>query len=200
MTGDGSVDAPVDMPDEQQVCFGSSQFSLFTVCYGQSQVPSAPINASIDATYDTTICAPPGRVVTSKGIESCLVAGGRVEIDATFTIVGTRPLVILATTDLLVAQSGIVDASSNKGRNGPNANASTCNPQGAGGAASSGGGGGAGGSFATAGGSGGAGGNSPSTIGTAASAPPPMTLAGGCRGSNGGEGNAMMPGGDGGAS
>ncbi len=197
---DGSVDAPPDMPEEEQVCFGNSPFSLFTVCYGQSQVPTAPINATIDAKYDTTACAAPGRVVTSKGIESCLVAGGRIEITASFTVTGTRPLVILATTDLLVAQSGIVDASSPKTRNGPNANASTCNPQGAGGAATSGGGGGAGGSFATAGGSGGAGGSSTSTIGVAANAPSPMTLVGGCAGSRGGEGNAMNAGGDGGAS
>ena len=90
------VDAPIDA-FEAQVCFGTTSASLFSICYGETRVPSGTLALNAPQTLDTsTGCAPTGTLVMSKGIESCLVAAGRIEISAALTVIGSRPLVLLA--------------------------------------------------------------------------------------------------------
>src|SRR5262249_17808428 len=117
------------------------------------------------------------------GPDVCVVAGTSVTVGAV-RAVGTRPLVIIASTTITVTE--ILDVSSNGGIAGAGANDAACVLGGAAGNSNNGAGGGAGGSF---GGAGASGGNGAGAIGGAATAAMNATFVrGGCRGANGGKG------------
>jgi hypothetical protein len=189
------ADRPSDTPPGA-TCFGTSPSSLVTQCYLPGTLPTNTLVISTMRQIDTQMdCT---AMVTSHGVQACLVTAQTITIDATVTASGSLPLVLLATGTLTVTVNGTIDVSSNRMGDGANPDASSCNPGGTGGSAGSGGGGGAGGSFGTVGGSGGTGNSTASNMGTAIAATATITLRGGCRGSSGGDGNGTNRGGTGG--
>jgi hypothetical protein len=127
---------------------------------------------------------------TADGV--CVLAATSIEVRAgvTLHVTGPRPLLLLATTSMVIA--GTLDAASHRGGTvGPGANPVVCARGTASTAAGGRGGGGDGGTFASAGGDGGDSvgrgvkGSAPTTVDV------PTTLRGGCPGS---EGASLNPG------
>jgi len=164
-------------------CGGSGAFQ---VCYPQLPASARTLPGSID-TNSSTLCQsdqPTGWLAQGQS-EACVVIGTNINVLATTTVTGSRPLVLFASENLTIASGGVLDASSKKGgARGPASPSSACNAPirdpGTGG-------GGAGGSFMSLGGDGGQG-NGGSVGGRAGDnvATPPAALRGGCDGQAGG--------------
>jgi hypothetical protein len=181
------VDAPtVDPPP----CFGVAPF---VVCLDQPAGGAMVIQQALD--IDTTACT----TTTSDG--ACLIAAESIHIAGAVTVSGMRPLILLATDELVVDMKGSIDAASHAGMLGPAANPSTCIAGTEPGSSLAGGGGGRGGSFSSLGGNGGRG-NSGATAGGIAGPITGMAIAslrGGCPGGVGSGGTMTgNPPGDGG--
>lgn len=182
---------------DSALCYGGGDLPICLLV-----VPSGPFNVASNQMLSTSVDGNCDRIIAQTGTapELCVHAATMISIDATLTVSGTRPLVLLATHDITI--SGLVDASSNSsGQLGPAANPSDCTISADGqDSANSGGGGGGGGSFGSVGGMGGDASNfaSGGTAGAAVTTPP---LRGGCRGGRGGlglAGSTHAVGGDGG--
>jgi hypothetical protein len=186
LESDAAIDAPVDIASELPPnCYGS--FGSMPYCLG-----SAPVN-DFKITALTTIDTGDAQACTKVIADQCVIAARSIEIDARFAPTGSRPLVMIATTSIVISALGMLDVASHAGTTGPGSNAADCGaPMGPGM-----GGGGAGGSFAARGGNGGNGelGNGG---GAAVASAPPRDLRGGCAGGIG-EINGGAPGDGGGA-
>ena len=191
--GEPLIDAPPDAaPDAfDPNCFGSGAFYL---C-----LPAMPAgNITIDGReIDTTTCTGSDeQTATLGGVSVCVLSADRVTLGAaqTLGVVGNRPLVIVAVTAMTI--NGVVDATSERGDTGPNANPTVCNNAGTTGVTNAaGGGGGAGGSFGSIGGKGGNGGGGAGAGGTATAivTQPVTVLRGGCAGGGGAIGAGGNP-------
>jgi len=146
--------------------------------------PSMPRIVGSDLTIDTTDGCATTTMGTADGV--CVLAATSIEVTtgATLHVTGPRPLLLLATTSMVIA--GTLDAASHRaGTVGPGANPAACARGTAPTVAGGSGGGGYGGTFATAGGDGGdsigrgAKGSAPTTVDV------PTTLRGGCPGITG---------------
>jgi hypothetical protein len=176
---DGSPDVPIDMPSAN--CFGTGLDVL--VCL--PALPSTDFHVSSDRDIDTTndpLC-------TSGITRFCVIAGTSIHIDAGKRLgaSGSRPLVLISTSDLLV--EGVLDVASHlqtPQHSGPGADSPTCHA----GTTALTHGGGYGGSFGTKGGNGG--GMVGAMAGTTLI---PTTLQGGCKGANGANGGVSGHGG-----
>jgi hypothetical protein len=164
----GTPDAPPDMTSPN--CFGTGLDVRFCL----TAPPAVDLHVMSDSSIDTDgpMCAP--------GISKfCVIARTKVEIEQGNTLgaSGSRPLVVVSTSDLVI--DGVLDVASHINtpqHAGPGADSMLCHdgtPAGIHG-------GGWGGSFGTKGGNGGAvnGANAGTTLS-------PTTLQGGCKGSDG---------------
>jgi hypothetical protein len=160
-------------------------------------LPTMPLVVGSTMTIDTTTDCAETTMGTANGV--CVVAATVIEVSAGATLraTGSRPLVLLATTSIVV--TGTLDAASHRGGTaGPGANPAAC-PTGTAPTAAGGGGGGYGGTFVTLGGDGGecltrgAKGIAPTT------AEVPVSLRGGCPGIAGASTNPGAGGAGGGA-
>lgn len=134
-----------------RLCFDG----LPTVCL--TAVPAQPLVISADRTIDTDVSGMCTATAMNTAAGTCVVAASRIEIraGAKVRVIGSKPLVLLGTAELIV--EGTIDVASHVGERGAGANPATCvSPD----AIASGGGGncggGGGGSFGAAGGAGGA--------------------------------------------
>ena len=191
---DAGPDAPIDVLDayvpDAQVCFGAG---IGAICL--SAVPTQPLVLPA-AVFDTG-AAGCTEVVTQNTVELCVMAGTMVTLAAgsVFRAVGTRPLVVVATSTLVIA--GTIDVSSPRGgAPGAGTAVADCGSPGVGENDAGGAGGGAGGSFGGRGGDGGTGDTNnnggPSGTGsggTSLAAIVPTALRAGCPGADGGDGN-----------
>jgi hypothetical protein len=165
-----SGDAVTD--DGSPLCFGNS---LERVCLARMPTGVFEVGSAVAINTDASqMCEP----LTSSTVDACVIAGMTVDVDDRLTAVGSRPLVLLSLTHLVIGPTGYVDASSSHlGMPiGSGANPALCPPLGL----STGGAGGAGGSFTGRGGTGGAG-----TLGMGGVPAPPSSatmLRGGCSG------------------
>jgi hypothetical protein len=174
--------------DGNGTCFGAGfeKVCLFQVPTARAFPTAMTINT--DLSCDS---------VASTTFPACVIAGSTIDISASLRVIGSRPIVLVATGALHVTSSGGLDvASYNSGSTGVGAGSIQCasdgNP-----ASSSGGGGG--GSFGASGGRGGdgplgSGGGDP-TMGP----PLPITLHGGCSGDHGSSPSTGLGGAGGGA-
>ena len=200
--GDDAVDGPVDAGIDTPMVDANLCFDGFTrVCL--AALPTAQRVITTDTTIDTAAGCAVTTMGTANGI--CVIAATTIEIQvgATLHTTGNKPLLLLATTSILVA--GTLDAASHRppGLIGPGAGpgVATCGtgtaPTATGSTVS--GGGGYGGTFGTIGGDGGdstgrgAKGVAPQT------AIVPTTLRAGCAGVPGANNNPGLGGRGGGA-
>ena len=167
------------LADAPPGCYGAG---TFTVCL--SFTPQSPLmlGATLSTNTNSSDCVavPPSWTANGQP-DACFVIASVLAVPSGGTsVTGTRPLVLLATGDIVI--DGVLDVASHVGGAvGPAANASTCS---AGAAPASGGhGGGAGGSFTSSGGSGGNAGGAGGTAGTTTTSS--TTLRGGCAGQHG---------------
>lgn len=192
----GDIDAGVPI-DGGPNCFGSG---LVQICL--QALPTAPITLG-SQTIDTAtspMCVPFTSI--PAGLSACVIAGTLIsQPNGTFRAEGTLPLVVVASGDITIGGSGVIDVASHRGGTvgGAASNASQClagvTPTQAGGT----GGGGYGGSFGGAGGNG----NSGVAGGNGGIAAPasgtPTVVRGGCPGSQGADGGSGSGGGTPGA-
>jgi len=167
-------DVPADVAIDASLCFGS--FGDAPYCLDAA--PTVPLTfgtATNINTQNSTSCSP-------LFANECVIPATLIEIDNTISVIGTRPLVLISTSVLHVAEAGTLDAAS---RRGAASNPSICDNGNGPGAA----GGGQGGSF---GGVGGDGGKGESGGGNAGNAIVPLLLQGGCPGGNGGSGGGAQ--------
>jgi hypothetical protein len=177
------ADARVDTPPNT-TCYGSG---LFVDCY-----PAAVAPTNIDTPIgqiDTSNASNCTRLVPQiNGPELCLRTAQSITITGYVRFKGSRPLVLLATSTILVTTSGTLDVSSFRNDVGAGGNTGTCANVGTGSAdtgssANAGAGGGGGAGFGTPGGTGGtsdaAGGSSGGTTAL-------TQIRGGCHGGRGG--------------
>jgi hypothetical protein len=186
--------APADATEDSAA---SLCFDGFTrVCL--QALPTMPLVVGADMTIDTTAGCAETTMGTADGV--CVVAATTIEVSAGATLraTGPRPLVLLATTSIMI--SGTLDAASHwNGTAGPGANPVACSLGTAPTVTSGSGGGGYGGTFVTIGGDGGdsltrgAKGIAPTTSAV------PGSLRGGCSGIAGASTNAGAGGAGGGA-
>ena len=191
-----AVDASEDAAETPMVD-ASLCFDGFTrVCL--QALPTTPLVVGADMTINTATGCAATTMGTASGV--CVVAATAIEVrsGATLLATGPVPLVLLATSSIVVA--GTLDGASHRGgTTGPGANPDACRTGTAPTLASGSGGGGYGGTFATVGGDGGdsmgrgAKGIAPTT------ADMPATLRGGCPGVAGAGPNPGAPGAGGGA-
>jgi hypothetical protein len=135
--------------------YGPANGGLLRVCLDSGLDLSWQPRLSIDTSSDDCMQV----VDQPNGPQLCVLAGRSIAIGAGLVATGSRPLVLVATEDLLIGAQGHISVD---GRNalapGPGANDATCSAMNVDGTRSNlagGGGGGAGGSFATRGGNGG---------------------------------------------
>jgi hypothetical protein len=161
-------------------------------------LPTMPLVVGSDTTIDTAAGCEATTMGTADGV--CVVAATMIEVrsGATLRATGLRPLVLLATSSIVVA--GTLDAASHRGgTTGPGANPAACRIGTAPTLANGSGGGGHGGTFATIGGDGG------DSVGRGAkgvastTVDVPVSLRGGCPGVAGAGPNPGAPGAGGGA-
>ena len=196
---DASPDAPPDAPPDAQSCFGNGL--LGALCLASA--PSTPALVP-SGTLDTGNDASCTQVISVAGIELGVIAGSTVGMAGDTTVIGTRPLVLLAASTLTIDHT--LDLSSKRGGpTGAAADSAICgqpgNASGTGGNDNGGAAGGGGGSFQQRGGAGGTGdtNGSPTAGASSGQAQPASSLRGGCPGGAGGNG-AGHAGGAGGAS
>ncbi len=179
---DGLFDA--DVGDAGDACFGG--FTL--VC--PLVLPSMPLDINTNLTINTDSDPRCGPTTNAAAANVCVVMATSISISGTLRGVGSRPLLLLATTGTIVV-IGLVDVASHGGDgtraagNQPSTCANATPPSGQGG--------GAGGSF------GGRGGNGGGVGGIAAASVQLIDLHGGCRGTNGGGAGNGLAGQSGGA-
>lgn len=178
---DGSVDSPIDTPVFP--CYGAAS-GFVRVCLTAAAPPA--FDVTTETTLDTDSSDRCAVVTGTNTAGACVVVADTIRIMDRLDAIGSKPLVLVATTTLVV--DGKIDAASHRSGNlGPGASSAVCTT----GSPATGTGGGAGGSFTgLGGGGGGTGGGSPGPI-TAV----PTTLRGGCRGMMG----SSLGGGAGGA-
>jgi hypothetical protein len=165
--------------------------AMFSVCFGTGLVrpcfPTAP-SGSFDVTVDTTFNTddPANCLKDVSGMNvagTCVVAAGSISITRHMDVIGSKPLVLVATGSINVTggQAHIDASSYHNGRTGAGATPTGCSAQTA---PSGAGGGAAGGSFGGKGGDGGSifGGGAGGKAGTIVT---PAKLRGGCPGQNG---------------
>jgi hypothetical protein len=176
-------DVGEETPPDARVCFGEGNYE---VCL-QAITPLPPLDLPATLSTDAAPCLTPVPASfwakTTGQPDSCVIVAESIQVPATTTVTGSRPLVLVATGTITIA--GALDLSSRQGivELGPAANWGLCPaPTPPGGAAA--GGGGPGGSFQFAGGNGGNG-----NAGTGSTASPEVTapniLRGGCSGTKG---------------
>src|SRR5262249_35704830 len=130
-------------PDAQQ-CFGS----LTQLCLAAPPTGELMLTEAIDTSSDARCTT----MSQAGGPDLCVMSGGVVQVSGNVTTTGSRPLVLIAASTLIV--SGTLDASSTQaGAVGGGADAGECVAPAPPGGGS--GGGGAGGSFGDTGGGGG---------------------------------------------
>ena len=193
---DAHVGGDVSSEGDSMGCFGTG--ASFTICL--PDLPTTPYAVSSPTTFDTgtdctfTLTPPGGELV-------CVRAATTIMISSQLTVVGTRPLVLVATMALQVTGAGTIDVASHRGGTlGGGTQSSGCTTSTPGAPLTTGGAGGGGGSFGTDGGDGGNGDGGNAARGQAGVATPrPAFLRGGCRGGNGGAGGPGATGGLGGA-
>lgn len=184
-TATGSVDASPQTPTDARPvdtlpanCFGTG----LDVRICLKTLPDADFHVSSTRTIDTTGGAP-----CEPGISQfCVIAGTTIQIDqgSTLGVSGTRPLVLISTSQLGV--DGVLDVASHLAtppRVGPGADSPLCHAE----TAATTRGGGSGGSLGTKGGNGG-----PMGGAMAGAALVPTTLQGGCKGSDGADGGGQL--------
>jgi hypothetical protein len=199
----GSASGPDGPIADASLCYGTG---LVRVCLASapSKAVSYPTVTQLDTT-DTAGCTQ--TMAQADGPELCIIAGTTVTIDGALLVTGSRALVLIAADSATV--SGTLDLSSTSaGRRGAGANQGTCVHPGPGADDTGGAGGGGGAGLGTNGGTGGTGdlndNGSPVGQGRGGMAgvaqTMPTLLRGGCRGGDGGAGDAVhrAPGGDGG--
>jgi hypothetical protein len=174
-----TADAPPDIAFDGPVeCYGTGLG--VNVCLNPPTMDLNLMGPTTDVDTDhSPLCVP------ANPTTLCVLAGKMVSIDTHLVVVGSRPLVIVATGALSVKAAAIVDVASHHGRRGPGSDTGSCgigtDPD------MNGGGGGRGGSLGSAGGNGGTGNNN--GIGAIAGAAQVVTsFRGGCPGSDGGGG------------
>jgi hypothetical protein len=185
-----SVDAKEfkDAPPEPNKCFGSG---LGKLCL--SELPTMPL--MLDGTIDTDVAANCTEVITVGSTLSCVKAGTTVGLAGNKTArgVGSRPLVIVATTTMTI-DGTLTVGSVRGGPSGAGASTAACTAPAPPQNDVEGSGGGAGGSFAGNGGDGGRGDLNNAPNGTADPGQHALALAtittlrAGCGGGNGGDG------------
>jgi hypothetical protein len=178
-TSTGGLDAPVDtLPPN---CFGTGLD--VRVCL--SAPPSGDFHVTTDRMIDTTGGPPCDPDIATF----CVIAGTAVQIDQgkTLGVNGTRPLVLVSTSELVI--DGVLDVASHLNTPqhfGPGADSPLCHA----GTVAANRGGGSGGSLGTTGGNGG-----PTGGALAGATLVPATLQGGCKGSDGAGGGQLGHGG-----
>jgi hypothetical protein len=168
------------------MCVGSG---LFHLCYPAALRPKGVARVTGTTTIDTDACAQVVRQL--GGGDACLVAADSIIVPSGATVVGigSRPLVLLATTTIDI--EGTIDVASHRGAAvGAGADPASCTA-----VAPTSPGGGAGGTYGTDGGDGGIG-LPDGAPGLAANTGDPVDVRGGCPGGNGASGGG--PGGVGG--
>lgn len=172
VTDDLAVDSNVITPDAR-TCFGSG---LATICLATLPTTTRTLTNAINTETDP-LC----EVYTGTDLNRfCVISGTSISISS-LSAVGTKPLVLIATSGTISVSGSLAVASHRVGAiRGAGGNATQC----VAGTAASAGQGGPGGSF---GGKGGKGGNGEQggTLPTSANATTPTILRGGCRGVNG---------------
>lgn len=176
---DAAVDAApmIDAPPPQ-FCIGTG--------IGRTCFDTEPTTAiTLPATINTGECA---TVMTVAGVQACVLAGSRIEMNTNVRVTGTRPLVLLSATTIVV---DFVLAASSRNETiptfvGPGSPGAACGAGGAPGANGAGSGGGPGGSFVGQGGSGGTGAAGNTAGGTAAGPETNLAFHAGCPGRDGG--------------
>lgn len=171
------------------------QSKLLEGCFAAG---TADITYASDTVISTDVACP--ALLIQDAREVCVVTGDNIVLEANvlFRATGTRPLLIHAKRQLLIA--GTLDVAGHRETGAGASSATTCaSGSGTSSGTLTGSGGGAGGSFAAAGGSGGSG---PGGSGGSALTPlAATTLRGGCAGGRGGTGTSSggLPGAGGGA-
>lgn len=179
-TEPGMPDAPgdvgmVDAPMMALSCHGSFKM----VCIGIVPAPTLDVGGSALLAINTDTssqCLAPaaGSTVTS----GCILAAANIYINGTIRATGSKPLILIATTQISVNGGALIDVASRVAEQGAGGRTS-CSGGGPGGNA-----GGSGGSFGTRGGIGGSSGGS--TSGTPGGVTALQNLVGGCPGVAGG--------------
>ena len=177
--GDPGEETPIDA----RTCFGEGNYE---VCL-QAITPMPSLDLPVALSTDAAPCLTPVPASfwakTTGQPDGCVIVAESIQVPATTTVTGSRPLVLVATGTITIV--GALDLSSRQGIDalGPAANSGLCTaPTPPGGAAA--GGGGPGGSFQLIGGPGG---NGNAGTGSTASAPvtAPNILRAGCAGTKG---------------
>ena len=185
----GTTTSNLTILDNDQACFGAG---ASTVCFDRGPTTGLVLPATID-TVNSALCSPTQAIGwTGQGQPAaCFVLGTAITMNATTTVTGTRPLVLVGGTAISI--SNVLDVASHQGGTaGPAARATCTNAFGRTPVQdNAGGGGGAGGSFLSAGGDGGRGNNNNNTEGLAPAqdAAPPTVLRAGCAGQKGANGD-----------
>ena len=97
-TGDGAI------PDGS-MCIGHG---ALTVCFDSLPVTTAQLATSIDTTNDSA-CSTSVHWIDASQPDACFIAGTDVVQSGTTTIIGSRPLVVIALANLQI--TGFLDAS-----------------------------------------------------------------------------------------
>jgi hypothetical protein len=187
---DGDIDVPpgVDpdaMPDADPGCFGPAPF---VVCPTVQPTQPLDIDSNITTNGTAQSCdTGRGVVMTIAGTESCVLAGTDITFSGSSTrgSSGSRPLVLIATGTITIAEGDTLDARGATIGPGPGSNPSDCGAPPSGMVSGGNGGGGAGGSFGSKGGSGANGGAAAGGPANAAASTPVNKLRGGCPGGSG---------------
>lgn len=181
---DGAVDAPA-------YCHGD----FVTACLSAAPAGAVTLTEMVDTDSDPRCQA----ITQPDGSTLCAIAGDTVTVDpAGAVVVGSRPLMLIATTAISIA--GPLDASSTRaGQRGAGTEPAACGAPPAGTVSAMRGGGGAGGSLGAAGGAGGHASDTTTTGGVPVPAQPAAVLRGGCAGGAGGGATGGAGGGGGGA-
>jgi hypothetical protein len=172
------VDAPLCYGTFEQICFSSPPSGVLT------------LSTNIDTSGSICMSATPSEV--------CAIGARSVVLDATVTVTGSRPLVVVGADSITISNGGVLDGGS--ARTGPRLGPGVGSPDGVCSAGtppvSPGTAGGAGGTLGGAGGSGGAG---TSTGGVPGAMPSSARLRAGCAGQTGIGANGGVGGNGGGA-
>ncbi len=180
-TNTGQQTHQLTINDDDLVCFGANASA---VCFDSPPTGNVNISGQIDTDGASCLATQPSGWTVAQD-PACFIAGANITVSGSTTVIGTRPLVLVATNTLSVSAN--LDAASHEGgTTGPGTPPATCAgtaPQNNGNGA----GGGAGGSFLTIGGAGGSGDNGNANGGTpAAIVAAPAKLRTGCAGQKGG--------------
>jgi hypothetical protein len=185
--GAALVDAPADAavdaaPDAPRQDFGTGAWTVHV-----ETLPTAGVTLPGSIDTDTSpACATSAAWADASQPAACFVVATTITTSGNVVVQGSRPLVLVATDAVTVADQ--IDVASHRARGpGPAANWTGCGAPNAGGNRTSGGGGGAGGSFMTRGGDGGPGDSAAAGVAVDPLGIPAI-LHGGCPGSDGGNG------------